>query len=46
MRGLYDYPKFSSLLNQPLSPDIQQVAYALARKFNLTDKALSNQCFK
>jgi hypothetical protein len=34
MRGLYDYPKFSRLLNQPLSPDIQQVAYALARKFN------------
>lgn len=34
LRGLYDYPKFSRLLNQSLSPDIQQVAYALARKFN------------
>lgn len=34
LRGLYDYPKFSRLLNEPLSPDIQQVAFALARKFN------------
>jgi hypothetical protein len=34
MRGIYDYPKFSKLLNQQLSPDIQQVAFALARKFN------------
>lgn len=34
LRGLYDYPKFSQVLNQPLSPDIQQIAYALARKFN------------
>ncbi len=33
-RGLYDYPKYSELLAQELSPDIEQVAYALARKFN------------
>jgi len=33
IRGLYDYPKYSSLLNQELSPDIDQVARALARKF-------------
>ena len=33
-RGLYDYPKYSDLLKQELSPDIDQVARALARKFN------------
>jgi len=32
--GVYDYPRFSELLNQTLSPDIDQVAQALARKFN------------
>ncbi|MBF0266180.1 MAG: hypothetical protein HQL46_13020 [Gammaproteobacteria bacterium] len=34
LRGIYDYPKFSKLLNQQLSPDIQQIAFSLARKFN------------
>lgn len=33
MRGLYDYPGFSSFLNQELSPDIDQVARSIARKF-------------
>jgi hypothetical protein len=33
-RGIYDYPKFSELLNQDLSPDFDQVAQAFARKFN------------
>jgi hypothetical protein len=33
IRGIYDYPRFSELLKQPLSPDIDQVARALARKF-------------
>jgi len=33
MRGLYDYPRFSDLLNEPLSPGPDQVARALARKF-------------
>lgn len=33
LRGLYDYPRFSELLDQQLSPDIDQVACALARKF-------------
>ena len=33
IRGIYDYPKFSNLLDQELSPDIDQVAQALARKF-------------
>jgi Family of unknown function (DUF6088) len=32
-RGIYDYPKYSDLLKQNLSPDIDQVAQALARKF-------------
>jgi hypothetical protein len=33
-RGMYDYPKFSELLKQELSPDIDKVAKAYARKFN------------
>jgi Family of unknown function (DUF6088) len=33
-RGMYDYPKYSELLRQPLSPDFDQVAQAFARKFN------------
>lgn len=33
-RGIYEYPKYSDLLNQNLSPDIDQVARAYARKFN------------
>ena len=33
-RGIYDYPKYSELLGQELSPDIDAVAQAYARKFN------------
>ena len=33
-RGIYDYPRYSDLLEQPLSPDIDAVAQAYARKFN------------
>jgi len=33
IRGIYDYPKFSKLLNENSSPHIDQVAQALARKF-------------
>lgn len=33
IRGIYDYPRFSPLLSAQLSPDIDQVARALARKF-------------
>lgn len=33
-RGVYDYPAYSELLQQALSPDMDQVAQALARKFN------------
>jgi hypothetical protein len=34
LRGVYDYPRYSGLLEQSLSPDIDQVAHAIARKFN------------
>jgi len=33
-RGIYDYPKYSDLLEQNLSPDIDAVASAYARRFN------------
>jgi hypothetical protein len=32
-RGIYDLPKHSVLLDQPLSPDLDAVANAIARKF-------------
>ena len=31
MRGLYDMPRFSKLLNKQLGPDIHQTAKAIAR---------------
>lgn len=34
LRGVYDYPKYSELLSAQLAPDLDQVAKALARKFN------------
>jgi len=34
LRGVYCYPKFNKLLNIFLSPDIDQVAQAIAGKFN------------
>ncbi|MBE0513417.1 DUF6088 family protein [Sulfurimonas sp.] len=45
-RGIYDYPKYSEFLEQNVSPDIDQVARAYARKFNwrieiLGDSALN-----
>jgi len=33
IRGIYDYPRHSDLLKKSISPDIDQVAHALARKF-------------
>ncbi len=33
-QGVYDYPRQSDLLGQQLSPDFDQMAQALARKFN------------
>lgn len=32
-RGVYDYPRYSEFLEQELSPEFDQVAQALARKF-------------
>jgi Family of unknown function (DUF6088) len=32
LRGLYDYPRISTFLNEPMGPDLDQVARALARK--------------
>ena len=31
-RGIYDYPRYSNLLQQKLSPNFEQVAHAIARK--------------
>ncbi|MCF6309295.1 MAG: DUF6088 family protein [Sulfurimonas sp.] len=33
-RGIYDYPKYSKLLEKQLSPDIEQISRAYARKLN------------
>ncbi len=33
-RGIYDYPRFSDLLQKTVSPDVSQVAAAYARKFS------------
>lgn len=33
IRGVYDYPGYSKLLDKELPPDIDQVAHALARKY-------------
>ena len=41
-RGIYDYPKYSKLLGQNLSPDVDQVAHALARKFGWTIQVSGN----
>lgn len=32
LRGIYDKPRFSKLLNEPVAPDPSKVAYAIARK--------------
>jgi len=32
LRGLYDYPKISTLLNEPMGPNLDLIARALARK--------------
>ena len=34
--GLYYYPEYSELLKKFVAPDVQNVAYALARKYNWT----------
>ena len=45
-RGLYDYPRYSDLLERHVGPDMEQVAQALARKRNwdtVPDEATSLQ---
>lgn len=32
LRGVYDYPRISTLLDQPMGPDLDELASALARK--------------
>ncbi|MFQ3243354.1 MAG: hypothetical protein ACI9JZ_003065 [Lentimonas sp.] len=32
LRGVYDYPRISTLLNEPMGPDLDALASALARK--------------
>jgi hypothetical protein len=32
LRGIYDFPKYSKLLNEEIAPDLTQVAQAIARK--------------
>ena len=32
LRGVYDYPRISTLLNEPMGPDLDELAEALARK--------------
>jgi len=34
--GLYYYPEYSEILQETVAPDVQKVAYALARKYNWT----------
>ena len=34
IRGIYHYPRHSKALGGPISPNIDQIAHALARKFN------------
>ena len=33
VRGVYDYPRYSKLLEEYMAPDLFQVAQSLARKF-------------
>ena len=36
IRGVYDKPKYSKLLNEYVAPDINEIALALARNYNWT----------
>lgn len=42
LRGVYDKPKFSSLLQEYAAPDPDQVAHAIARNYNWTISASGN----
>ena len=41
-RGVYYFPKYSELLKKELSPNVDQVAQAIARKFNWRIQASGN----
>ena len=36
MRGVYEKPRFSKLLGEPIAPDIERVADAIARNYGWT----------
>lgn len=42
LRGIYDYPRFSKLLQETMGPDLDQVAHALARKSGWRIQASGN----
>ncbi|MDF7826996.1 DUF6088 family protein [Pontiellaceae bacterium B12227] len=42
LRGIYDYPRFSDLLQETMGPDFDQVAHALARKSGWRIQASGN----
>ena len=42
MRGIYDYPIFSSLLNRPAAPDLELVAAAIARSLRRDTQPTGN----
>lgn len=42
LRGVYDKPRFSSLLQEYVSPDPNQIAHAIARNYNWTISASGN----
>ena len=42
LRGVYDKPKFSSLLQEYANPDPDQIAHAIARNYNWTISARGN----
>ena len=42
LRGVYDKPKFSALLQEYANPDPDQIAHAIARNYNWTISASGN----
>lgn len=45
MRGVYDKPQFSTILNEYAAPDPDQIAHAIARNYNQTISASGNTAF-
>lgn len=42
MRGIYDYPRFSSFLNETIPPSVEEVAQAISRAHGWTVSASGN----